>query len=493
MTKQKTGNEKTIREWLEMLPNDFKVEAFKTSLNSEKKAVSFLDALFLARPSFGTNSIFNFWDNLIQVAKNCEKGEQESSEKAELPEFGARVQASDNDRFFGEGVFFLSINNYGFLCFNRDLLEIALDNDDNEESVVLCWTTIKDLSTQKIYKMVDGEVVVFNNDLSSLYNGEPKVTSLTVLTCDNPKCSNTFTSACEVVGYCDDCKKEIEEEVVVEEANEGGEGEIVLAKETIDVGQPVTNDGRVYKHEEQPKMDKSLRIGCRVSGLCDGVIEEVNLTPNDFRMGNFTYKIRLDNGETKKYTSEGIKNLEIIGQPEIPVKKESTGNHGKSPLGRVCVPVDEEWEWKALKKYADRHKFNFDDLSGDWNYNKGLIFMCFEDSIIGFDRNPDKSFKEITFEEAMTKLGGEKVPYTANTFPAWAVWIRHRSWGDNIRSKINSVEIDGIEYGDRIEHGKNDLLYFNEPDCINFAIAGTEVGKDGKPVWKPFYTFKQQD
>ena len=69
----------------------------------------------------------------------------------------------------------------------------------------------------------------------------------------------------------------------------------------------------------------------------------------------------------------------------------------------------------------------------------------------------------------------EKIPYTIETFPVWAVWIKRI--GFNNRAIISSVNIMSVDFLDGSE------FYSAKYNIINdiYEISGA----DG--IWKPFY------
>jgi len=68
----------------------------------------------------------------------------------------------------------------------------------------------------------------------------------------------------------------------------------------------------------------------------------------------------------------------------------------------------------------------------------------------------------------------KKIPYTAETFPMWAVWIRNINWNTGCKDVITEVQ------NERLTSGHNSYKTRYE-DADDYVIAGT----DG--VWKPFY------
>lgn len=77
----------------------------------------------------------------------------------------------------------------------------------------------------------------------------------------------------------------------------------------------------------------------------------------------------------------------------------------------------------------------------------------------------------------------QKIPYTAETFPENALWLREKNNYVGVKNLIQGVRID------KIILGVCDDIYFDEFE--DYEI-GCQVIKNGKIEieWKPFYQLK---
>ena len=78
----------------------------------------------------------------------------------------------------------------------------------------------------------------------------------------------------------------------------------------------------------------------------------------------------------------------------------------------------------------------------------------------------------------------KKIPYTAETFPDNAIWIRRKHYSKGVREAILDV------YKDRIEFEDTNAYFEDTPEDIEI---GCQVIKGGeiKIEWKPFYQIKE--
>lgn len=98
-----------------------------------------------------------------------------------------------------------------------------------------------------------------------------------------------------------------------------------------------------------------------------------------------------------------------------------------------------------------------------------------------------EQYSTVSWKEMKEAQEPKKTPYTAETFPMWAIWIRCKGCKDYIAS-THSIQSDCIEIinkrdvliseGTTSQYGGQQIEY---KDMDKYEIAGT----DGE--WKPFY------
>lgn len=102
-----------------------------------------------------------------------------------------------------------------------------------------------------------------------------------------------------------------------------------------------------------------------------------------------------------------------------------------------------------------------------------------------FKENPFDILSTSTrFKEIPQPQEPKKIPYTAETFPENALWVRRNHYMKGVRESILDVYKDRIEFEDT-------NAYFE--DISKKIKIGCQVIKDGeiKIEWKPFYQIKE--
>lgn len=135
-------------------------------------------------------------------------------------------------------------------------------------------------------------------------------------------------------------------------------------------------------------------------------------------------------------------------------------------LRHVLVREDNKEEWEE--------RIFLHDLGKQFEWRYECVTKGCEDKFI----NGEKLSETMGWRYMKEIEEPKKIPYTAEKFPVWAVWMRGKNWEPSLRSLITEVGLVSITV---------DSFSYNFNDVDKIEIASAVPNEDGSINWKPFY------